>query len=273
MLSSDEAVWLSQASNAASLLFPTLFSSSPGLTCDRCNYGFKFLNQSDPDGCDSCGCHGNGSLHQFCNPFSGRCECKEHVQGMQCDACAPGYYGLTTLGECRPCGCDAAGTAGTAPGGTCDFATGQCNCKAHAEGRRCHACQPGYHSLDRTNSLGCLPCQCDPRGTVNGSNACHPDTAQCPCEERVEGPQCTLCVQNTFNRTDTAADNGSHNCAPCRCDLEGTVPGSVCDPVSGQCVCLPSRQGQDCGICRPGKQGSPPTPLPPPLVQAVQGSQ
>lgn len=240
-----------------------------GLTCDRCNYGFKFLNQSDLDGCSPCGCHVNGSVHQFCNPFSGRCECKENVQGLLCDACAPGYYGLSSLGECRPCSCD---SAGTVQGGTCHAATGQCTCKEHAEGRRCDACRPGYHSLDRTNSLGCLPCQCDLRGTVNGSNACHLDTAQCPCKERVEGPQCSRCVQKTFNRT--AAD-GSYDCAPCRCDLEGTVPGSVCDPVSGQCVCLPSRQGQDCGICRPGKQGSffPSLSRSPLLVQAVQQSQ
>ncbi|XP_076156222.1 usherin [Alosa pseudoharengus] len=221
-----------------------------GQTCDRCNYGFKFLNQSDVDGCRPCGCHVNGSVHQFCNPFSGRCECREQAQGLLCDACAPGYYGLSSLGECRPCACD---PAGTVQGGTCHAATGQCACKANVEGRRCDTCRPGHHSLDRTNSLGCLPCQCDLRGTVNGSNVCHPATAQCPCKDRVEGPQCTLCVQSTFNRTGAGAtDDGSYDCAPCRCDLEGTVPGSVCDPVSGQCVCLPSRQGQDCGICRPG---------------------
>ncbi|XP_063040160.1 usherin [Engraulis encrasicolus] len=234
-----------------------------GLTCDRCDYGFKFLNLSDPEGCSPCGCHADGSLHQFCNPFSGRCECKEHVRGLLCDSCAPGHYGLDSSllgggGECRPCGCDPAGTL-PAPGGTgtCDLKTGQCPCKAHVWGRRCDTCRPGYHSLERlrvdsdsdSSTLGCLPCQCDTRGTVNGSDVCHPGTGQCPCKERTEGLRCDVCAQNTFNRSDS---DGSYDCAPCRCDREGTVLGSVCDPLSGQCVCLPSRQGQDCGICRPG---------------------
>lgn len=32
----------------------------------------------------------------------------------------------------------------------------------------------------------------------------------------------------------------------------GTVPATVCDPASGQCVCQPTRYGRDCGTCKPG---------------------
>uniref|UniRef100_A0AAY4ADY9 Usher syndrome type IIa protein homolog n=1 Tax=Denticeps clupeoides TaxID=299321 RepID=A0AAY4ADY9_9TELE len=218
-----------------------------GLTCDRCNYGFKLLNHINPEGCVPCGCHGNGSLHQFCNPFLGQCECKDGVQGLLCDTCAPNFYGLTTSGKCHSCECS---LAGTILGSTCDPVTGQCSCKRHVEGQCCDTCRPGYHSLDQTNSLGCLPCQCNLEGTVNATNVCNPNTGQCPCTEWVEGLQCTHCTQHTFNRTST---DGTYECVPCDCHPEGTVPRSMCESATGQCVCLPSWHGRDCGTCRPGK--------------------
>lgn len=45
----------------------------------------------------------------------------------------------------------------------------------------------------------------------------------------------------------------SQACVPCVCDPRGTVPGSVCDSTTGQCVCVPTRNGQDCSGCRPGE--------------------
>lgn len=45
----------------------------------------------------------------------------------------------------------------------------------------------------------------------------------------------------------------SHICVPCICDLKGTVTGSVCDSITGQCVCVPTRYGKDCSSCRPGE--------------------
>lgn len=49
------------------------------------------------------------------------------------------------------------------------------------------------------------------------------------------------------------SDEWSQGCAPCTCDPRGTVPGSVCDSTTGQCVCLPTRHGRDCSHCRPGE--------------------
>uniref|UniRef100_A0A3B3TET0 Laminin, gamma 3 n=1 Tax=Paramormyrops kingsleyae TaxID=1676925 RepID=A0A3B3TET0_9TELE len=125
----------------------------------------KFLNSSNPVGCVPCSCNLNGSLHPSCDPSLGQCECRPRVRGLLCDACAPGSFGLSATGTCRPCDCH---PAGTVPGNTCDPVTGQCVCKPRAGGRRCDACRDGFHSLDRDDPLGCLPCQCDPRGTVNG---------------------------------------------------------------------------------------------------------
>ncbi|KAG9336282.1 hypothetical protein JZ751_002629, partial [Albula glossodonta] len=212
-----------------------------GVTCDRCNFGFKYLNSTNPDGCAPCGCNRNGSSHQFCDPFSGQCECRAQVQGLQCDTCAPDFYGLTTVGTCLPCDCD---PAGTIPGGVCDSSTGQCPCKPHAEGRRCQACHDGFYGLDRSNSLGCLPCRCDPLGSANATNICDKSSGECPCKANIQGPRCTRCAPHSYDLTS--------GCRPCQCDPEGTVPGMECDQASGQCVCLPARHGQNCAVCQPG---------------------
>ncbi len=217
-----------------------------GLTCDRCNYGFKFLNRTDPGGCITCGCDPRGSLHQFCNPFTGQCECKDGVQGLLCDTCIPHFYSLNGSGVCLPCDCS---LNGSVSGTSCDAVTGQCKCKPHTEGRRCDVCRDGYHNLDGRNSLGCLPCQCELRGTVNGTHICNKTTGQCMCKNNVEALRCNRCSSHTYN---LSSANPTHGCQPCHCDHMGTVPATVCDPVIGQCVCLPTRYSHDCGTCKPG---------------------
>ena len=54
-----------------------------GLLCDQCKYGFFNLDDSDPDGCMSCGCEVNGTIAGSvgCNDVSGQCECKANVTG------------------------------------------------------------------------------------------------------------------------------------------------------------------------------------------------
>ncbi|XP_026107420.1 usherin-like [Carassius auratus] len=217
-----------------------------GLTCDRCNYGFKFLNRTDPDGCIPCGCDPRGSLHQFCNPFTGQCECKDGVRGLLCDTCIPHFYSLNGSGVCLPCDCS---PNGSVPGTSCDAVTGQCRCKPNIEGQRCDMCRDGYHTLDSSNSLGCVPCQCELRGTVNGSDVCDKTTGQCMCKNNVEGLRCNRCSSHTYN---LSSANTTHGCQPCHCDHMGTMPATVCNPVSGQCVCLPTRYSRDCGTCKPG---------------------
>ncbi|CDQ95372.1 unnamed protein product [Oncorhynchus mykiss] len=45
----------------------------------------------------------------------------------------------------------------------------------------------------------------------------------------------------------------SQGCVPCVCDPTGTVEGAMCDADTGQCVCVSTRHGRDCGRCRPGE--------------------
>ncbi|XP_032771366.1 usherin [Rattus rattus] len=220
-----------------------------GLRCDRCSFGFKFLRSLNADGCEPCHCNLHGSVNQLCDPLSGQCVCKKEAKGLRCDACRENFYGLP-WSACEVCDCNRAGTqAGT----VCDAETGQCVCKPSVGGRRCSECKEGYFNLRQNDSHLCLPCNCEKTGTVNGSLLCDKSTGQCPCKLGVTGLRCHQCEPHRFNLT---VDN-LQGCQACECDSLGTLPGSTCDPVSGQCLCLPHRQGRRCERCQPGFYSSP----------------
>lgn len=73
---------------------------------------------------------------------------------------------------------------------------------------------------------------------------------KCPRERQV-GRRILLCFLMMSNCAQP--DGWSQGCVPCTCEPRGTVPGSVCDSSTGQCVCLPTRYGRDCSRCRHGK--------------------
>ncbi|XP_078086591.1 usherin [Mustelus asterias] len=215
-----------------------------GIKCERCNFGFKLLNSSNSDGCESCDCNINGSENQFCNPYSGQCNCKANSRGFQCDTCMDNFHGLD-VGGCKPCECDSAGSVLET---ICDPETGQCACKPNVGGQRCDACLDGYYALHASNSLACLPCNCDTAGTINSSMDCDKSTGQCPCKTNVTGLHCDQCIPHTFN----LSSSNSEGCQWCNCDPAGTVEGTVCDQSNGQCICQPNRQEKQCDQCRPG---------------------
>ncbi|XP_029085293.1 usherin isoform X2 [Monodon monoceros] len=220
-----------------------------GLRCDHCDFGFKFLQSVNDDGCEPCQCNLHGSVNKLCNPLSGQCECKQEVKGLQCDTCREHFYGLDTTG-CKACDCN---VAGSRSGTVCDARTGQCICNPNIGGRRCSECLEGYFYLQRNNSFLCLPCNCDRTGTVNGSLLCDKSTGQCLCKLGVTGLRCNRCEPHRYHLT----VGNFQGCQMCECDPWGTLPGTICDPVSGQCVCLPRRQGRRCTQCQPGFYISP----------------
>uniref|UniRef100_A0A8C9BFN6 Usherin n=1 Tax=Phocoena sinus TaxID=42100 RepID=A0A8C9BFN6_PHOSS len=219
-----------------------------GLRCDHCD-GFKFLQSVNDDGCEPCQCNLHGSVNKLCNPLSGQCECKQEVKGLQCDTCREHFYGLDTTG-CKACDCD---VAGSRSGTICDARTGQCICNPNIGGRRCSECLEGYFYLQRNNSFLCLPCNCDRTGTVNGSLLCEKSTGQCLCKLGVTGLRCNQCEPHRYHLT----VGNFQGCQMCECDPWGTLPGTICDPISGQCLCLPRRQGRRCNQCQPGFYTSP----------------
>ena len=141
-----------------------------GRKCDQCSDGYHSLTQ---DGCKTCNCSAAGtlpSLQDDCDKSSGRCSCKLNVEGNNCDTCKPGYYNLTAHNPqgCTQCFCDIKGTAGGS--GQCDLQSGNCTCKPQVMGQRCNQCKPGTFGLNQSDPLGCQPCNCFPKGTVDGDN-------------------------------------------------------------------------------------------------------
>lgn len=94
-------------------------------------------------------------------------------------------------------------------------------------GLSCDHCEFGYWNLSHPD--GCVPCDCDPLGSL--SPFCEPEGGQCECKPGVGGLRCDSCGRGLFG----LRLEGS--CAPCDCSQEGTVPGTDCDPYTGQCVC------------------------------------
>lgn len=185
-------------------------------------------------------------MNEFCNPSTGQCKCKESVKGLNCNTCIDNFYGLDAS-SCKPCDCN---STGTVSGTVCDSKTGHCICKPNFGERQCNACLDGHYEFQQNGSLACLPCNCDKAGTVNGSFMCDKSTGQCPCKADVTGLRCNRCVSHTYNLT----TRNLLGCEMCDCDPLGTLPGTVCNQINGQCVCLLHREGRKCDKCKPGKK-------------------
>ncbi|XP_075195246.1 usherin [Anomaloglossus baeobatrachus] len=214
-----------------------------GPRCDHCNLGFK-QDTLGQESCIQCTCSPYGAINQFCNPASGQCKCRENVSGLDCDTCIDNYYGLDADG-CKPCKCH---TEGIIPGTVCDAVTGQCVCQPNVGGRPCDECSEGYYKSTQNGSMSCLPCRCDRSGAMNASQPCDRLTGQCVCKASVTGQRCNICIDHTYN----LSTENIWGCQDCDCDLNGTLPGSVCDQINGQCQCLPNYQARRCSQCKPG---------------------
>ncbi|XP_073409429.1 usherin [Dendrobates tinctorius] len=214
-----------------------------GPRCDHCKLGFK-QDTLGGESCIQCTCSPYGAINQFCNPASGQCKCGENVSGLDCDTCIDNYYGLDADG-CKPCQCH---REGIIPGTVCDAVTGQCVCQPNVGGRPCDECSEGYYKSSQNGSMSCLPCRCDRSGAINASQPCDRLTGKCVCKALVTGQRCEICIDHTYN---LSAENIG-GCQDCDCDLNGTLPGSVCDQINGQCQCLPNYQGRRCSRCKPG---------------------
>ncbi|XP_075199590.1 laminin subunit beta-4 [Anomaloglossus baeobatrachus] len=172
--------------------------NTKGNQCELCNpyfYQDPLRDISDPDTCIPCDCDPNGSKgNGLCEAktnhrlgiIAGTCLCKEYVEGIRCDHCKPGYFGLDDNNPdgCLYCGCN---HFGTLPFSFCDVNTGQCQCQSLVTGRHCDECIPGYWGLG--NSLyPCTACNCDTGGAR--MSVCSQSTGQCDCLPNIVGLEC-----------------------------------------------------------------------------------
>ena len=136
-----------------------------GRQCTKCKSGYYYLTSGNRDGCIACECNpagiANGNIS--CHILTGQCNCKTNVYTLKCSRCKSGFYGLSSsnVEGCSACNCDPWGSTGT----VCSAETGQCPCKSSTQGRRCHQCKDGFHTLTAT---GCQQCRCNADGTDPG---------------------------------------------------------------------------------------------------------
>ncbi|XP_031150036.1 laminin subunit alpha-3 isoform X3 [Sander lucioperca] len=277
-----------------------------GENCDRCAEGYYYYPQcirypvyqtttKSPAGpivgptacpmgyfgspsCQQCICDYRGTAYGVCDA-SGRCLCRQGVEGERCDRCRQGYHSFP---NCRECVCDGAGVAD----GVCS-PNGQCVCFPNYAGQDCDECAPGYYGYP-----DCAVCQCSQEGSYG--SICNPLSGQCLCLPGVVGQQCDRCASglrfpqcsapiSVCNQAGTEATDprtgscrclanvegtlcdrckplywklntdNSRGCIECRCDVKGTLSGvGECEQKSGQCHCKPNACGHACDTCKDG---------------------
>lgn len=219
-----------------------------GKNCERCQlHYFRNRRPGAPiqETCIPCECDPDGAVPGApCDPVTGQCVCKEHVQGERCDLCKPGFTGLTYANPqgCHRCDCSVLGARRDMP---CDEESGRCLCLPHVVGPKCDQCAPHHWKL--ASGRGCEPCACDPHNSL--SPQCNQFTGQCPCREGFGGLTCStaairLCPDRTYEDVATG-------CRACDCDFRGTE-GPGCDKASGRCLCRPGLTGPRCDQCQRG---------------------
>lgn len=138
-----------------------------------------------------CNCHRHSDI---CDRETGVCQnCQHNTTGSQCQRCLPGFYGDATRGssvDCQPCICP---TIENNFSSTCEIRRGQLictNCTEGYTGTRCESCADGYYGNPRQAGGQCLPCDCNPEGSV--SSSCN-FQGQCRCLPEITGDKCDGC--------------------------------------------------------------------------------
>uniref|UniRef100_A0A8C6NB23 Uncharacterized protein n=1 Tax=Melopsittacus undulatus TaxID=13146 RepID=A0A8C6NB23_MELUD len=219
-----------------------------GNNCERCA-PHHFRNQrqdlAHPEACLPCECDPDGTEPgSICDPLTGRCVCKENVQGDRCHLCKPGFSQLSNANPmgCRRCTCNVLGTRQDMP---CDDETGRCFCLPNVVGNDCDQCADQH--WDMGSGHGCQPCGCHPHGSL--SPHCNQFTGQCPCREGFTGRTCTAVQEQVC--PDRHYGDVRMGCRECNCDFQGTEDVG-CDKSTGQCLCRPGVTGSRCDQCQRG---------------------
>uniref|UniRef100_A0A3Q1AX50 Laminin subunit alpha 3 n=1 Tax=Amphiprion ocellaris TaxID=80972 RepID=A0A3Q1AX50_AMPOC len=247
-----------------------------GESCNRCADGYYYYpdcirypvnpttTKSPAGPIVACICDYRGTAYGVCDA-SGRCLCRQDVEGERCDRCRPGYHSFP---NCQACQCSQEGSYGTicnpvsgqclclpgVVGQQCDRCasglrfpqcsdpqTGSCRCLPNVEGTLCDRCKPLYWNLATDNPRGCIECRCDLKGTLSGVGECEQKSGQCHCKPNACGHACDTCKDGYF----LLQKKNYFGCQGCQCDVGGAT-GMGCNEVSGQCQCRKNVIGQKC---------------------------
>ncbi|XP_048357993.1 laminin subunit beta-4 isoform X2 [Sphaerodactylus townsendi] len=240
-----------------------------GSSCERCKEFFNDVPWRPADGsqenaCKKCECHGHSKRCHFDmavylsnnRTSGGVCDgCQHNTMGQHCDRCMLFFYHdpqktISDPHACIPCDCNPEGTRYS---GLCESQTdlilgtiaGRCCCKENVEGLQCDKCKPNCYGLNRTDPLGCQPCNCHPSGSLPFS-ICSPVTGECLCQKFVMGQHCNECIPGYWG-----LGSNLHGCSSCNCDIGGAL-NNLCEATSGKCACLPNIEGRQCTEPAPG---------------------
>ncbi|XP_010152357.1 PREDICTED: laminin subunit beta-4 [Eurypyga helias] len=210
--------------------------------------------------------HQSGMVH-------GRCICHHNTEGLSCERCKNFYSDApwrpaegTQDNACKRCNCNGHSgrchfdmavyqASGGVSGGVCE------DCQDNTTGQYCDQCKRFFYR-DPLKAISdphaCLPCNCDPEGTLhNGLCESRTDPAlgmvagRCLCKENVEGVRCDKCRANYYG----LSGSDPLGCQPCSCDPAGSLPFSICDPTTGECLCQRFATGRRCEKCLEGYWG------------------
>ena len=141
----------------------------------------------------ACDCDTNGSIGTSCTN-DGQCQCKQHIEGLQCQRCKDKYFGFPS---CELCQCDEEGRLHN----NCDKTTGHCVCKSKVEGDLCDKCKANHFDFPT-----CTQCRCNSKGSKNDD--CNVHTGDCDCIPHVIGQKCDKCHYGYFGFPNC---KGKHN--------------------------------------------------------------
>ncbi|KAI6650586.1 Laminin alpha-like [Oopsacas minuta] len=221
-----------------------------------------------------CVCHGHASQCDDTNsPY--QCACEHNTAGNQCDVCEPLYnqipwmQSLTAVtSRCEPCNCMQHASSCVynqmAEGQSIDiagnlFGGGVCqNCEHNTMGYNCELCITDTYRdpfLPDTDNLTCKSCDCYLPGTIDNNPDCVRNQAvaispaspgDCFCLVGVGGSKCDQCSPDFYN---TSSSNDRLTCTECACSNVGSITGTRCDDVTGQCVCKENIGDRTCQEC------------------------
>ncbi|XP_069370850.1 laminin subunit alpha-2 isoform X9 [Paralichthys olivaceus] len=217
-----------------------------------------------------CICYGHAKacpLNTVTKKFS--CECEHNTCGESCDRCCPGYHQqpwmagtFLTRHICEKCNCHGKAEECVFNQTAADLSLsldvhgkyrggGVCiGCRDNTAGINCQTCVAGYYrpaEVGAEEDDPCVPCSCDPHGSV--SQSCVADSSQatppqpvgsCQCKEGFGGRRCDRCAVGYM---------GYPSCQRCNCSMEGSTND---DPCITPCTCKENVEGENCDRCKLG---------------------